>query len=430
MGSDETPLVTGSPPCSDFERNGSHMRTLTRNRLLFACLFLAMAPAIVETGPDASASQRREDDQESRRWKDRLAPADRDAAEAGVGFAMPELPADLTWLKGRAPFKSMEELQGRVLVIQSWTAGTSQGRTIPRKVEKALRETGKSGDVMVILLHTPEGIEKARAFCERVKTPFPVAFDASGAACDLIGAYRRPINVVIDREGEVRYAGLTDKGLRTAVAKVVAEPFNDQDLPPARISPPEPSEETSEIATTYPPIKGGVGSATDLRGKKAPTFFVDRWLSPEPDARGKVAIVDFWATWCGPCVKAIPHMNDLADTFRGKVECVGISDESPDRFLKGLRQRELDPSTFRYSLALDPEGQMKSAFNIRGIPHVAVMSTDWIVRWQGHPANLTAAIVQQIIDADPGVNSKPEDSGEGDASGGHPPSRWTVASKR
>lgn len=406
------------------------MRTNTRNRLFVAFLALAMPVAIAGIGPLASASAPYEDDEESRRWKDRLNAADRAAAETGVGFAMPDLPEDLTWSKGRSPFKSMTEMKGRVLVIQSWTAGTSQGRTIPRKVEKALREVGKSGDVVVVLLHTPEGIEKAAAFCERVKSPFPVAFDASGATCDLIGAYRRPINVVIDREGEVRYAGLTDKGLRAAVTKVVAEPFDQDDLPAARVSPSEPEDATSDIATSYPPIEGGVGSAADLRGRKAPDFFVERWLSPEPDARGKVAIVDFWATWCGPCVKAIPHMNTIANTFRGKVECVGISDESPDRFMQGLRQRQLDPTTFRYSLALDPDGRMKSAFNIRGIPHVAVMSTDWIVRWQGHPARLTTEIVQQIIDADPGVASGDAASPDGDASGGHPPSRWASASKR
>lgn len=398
------------------------MRTRPAMRLLLqliaiqTCISItssAVASSIVPIPTEQSQAE------DIRRWLDRLPDEDRAAADSGIGFAMPEFPNSLRWLEGR-PFQSMQDMSGRVLVVQTWTCATAKGRSAPRRVLKSLRGMENADDVMVVMLHTPEGVDRAEAYCEKTDMPFSVALDSDGSACDLMGAFKRPVNFVIDREGELRYAGLSDRGLRAAVEKVVAEEFDDSSKPPAR---PEPNASTDESDSDaqYPATTTPVGSARDLRGKPAPEFAVERWITREPDARGKVAIVDFWATWCGPCIKSIPHMNDLANDFRGQVECVGISDEKFDAFEKGFERANLDGSQFAYSLALDSQGRMKNAFQIRGIPHVAVISTDWVVRWQGHPSRLTKKIVQQIIDADSGLRT-------GNTAGGlpgRPPARWS-----
>lgn len=398
------------------------MRHLLHLFVILTCIVTILPTAGAGTAPAGTFEAR--DDEDIRRWLDRLPDEDRAAVATGIGFAMPELPDGMEW-HGKAPFSTMKDLQGRVLIVQTWTCGTSQGRSAPRRVARALKGIDGAQNIQVVLLHTPENIDRAKTFCAKNEMPYPVAFDTSGSACDLLGAYKRPVNFVIDREGEVRYAGLNDRGLKAAAEKVLAESFDANSLPPAR---PEPkaAPENDGAEKEYPAITGSVGSARDLRGGRAPNFAVERWITPEPDARGKVAIVDFWATWCGPCIASIPHMNELANQFRGQIECVGISDEKPDAFEKGLKRAKLDGSNFAYSLALDPQGRMKSAFQIRGIPHVAVMSTDWVVRWQGHPARLTKQIVQQIIDADPGLK---QGAGSGGLAG-RPPARWAGGSSR
>src|SRR5262245_38056996 len=54
--------------------------------------------------------------------------------------------------------------------------------------------------------------------------------------------------------------------------------------------------------------------------KPAPDLQLDSYFSAPPDAprslaglRGKVVVLEFWATWCVPCVAAIPHLNELAE---------------------------------------------------------------------------------------------------------------------
>ena len=59
-----------------------------------------------------------------------------------------------------------------------------------------------------------------------------------------------------------------------------------------------------------------------MRGRQAPPLNVQQWITPAPDPEGKVVVVDLWATWCRPCIRSIPHMNQLATRFEGEVVIV------------------------------------------------------------------------------------------------------------
>ncbi|HCD29618.1 MAG TPA: hypothetical protein DEQ73_03345, partial [Phycisphaerales bacterium] len=77
----------------------------------------------------------------------------------------------------------------------------------------------------------------------------------------------------------------------------------------------KPKKRSAPKASDYPSHNSQVGSATNRQGEDAPEFSVAQWVSKQPDMKDKTVVIDFWATWCGPCRAAIPHMNELQQTF-------------------------------------------------------------------------------------------------------------------
>src|SRR6266481_6414230 len=75
--------------------------------------------------------------------------------------------------------------------------------------------------------------------------------------------------------------------------------------------------------------------AKSFLNQKAPPLVVEKWLSKEPDRKGKFVLIDFWATWCGPCRKAIPELNALHKKFADKLVVIGVSDE-PEAKLRSM----------------------------------------------------------------------------------------------
>lgn len=361
------------------------------------------------------------------KWLDRIAKDDRAAFDELLGYAPPAFADHIEWIGTDA--LNWDALRGKVVVIQSFTTGTTAGRNWPTRVAKAL-ESHKPADLRIIALHTPEDAANATTFLARRPAPdgVAVAIDRSGTYCDELAIFRQPANIVIDRNGTVRYAALNINGLEQAVAALVAEPFD------AKIIASKRSDDDAAVVTddaAFPPFSGTVSHATDIRGQRAPEFTVTEWLNTSaPNARNKVVVLDFWATWCGPCIATIPHMNELASRFSDDVLCVGISDEKRSAFDSGmtkLKPRNITMDTFKYPLALDPAGTMKKAIKITGIPHAIVMDRNWIVRWQGHPASLDAATLEKIVSADKASGSGGGGSGSAAKPSGGKRKRWSSA---
>jgi len=325
-----------------------------------------------------------------RRWLQRLDDLDRALLNAHIGYAPPAFTADLNWHDDFDAVRQWSELHGKVVVVQSWTVRTHAGRAWPTRIARTLKQF-PAGAVEFIALHTPDRAKSVQRFLDRRGIDGArVAVDSKGAFCDAVGFYKTPANIVIGRNGMVRYAGLSDEGVAAAVEKLIDEPCVDSFEPPKREAP-----DLEQLG--YPPITGNVRNARDVRQQRAPDLHVQRWLTERPDAQGKVVIVEFWATWCMPCIANIPHMNKLMEQFDDDVACIAISNENLSDFQRGLQRRKLDADDFNYTLALDPSGRMRRAIQSRAIPHCIVMSSDWIVRWQGHPGSLNAQTLSRIV---------------------------------
>jgi len=87
------------------------------------------------------------------------------------------------------------------------------------------------------------------------------------------------------------------------------------------------------------------------------------------DLRGQSLVIEFWATWCGPCRQMIPHMNAMADSFRGRpVRFLSITDEPRETVEPFLKEHPM-----RAWIGLNPSRSAFAAFRITGVPELYVV---------------------------------------------------------
>lgn len=125
-------------------------------------------------------------------------------------------------------------------------------------------------------------------------------------------------------------------------------------------------------------------------GDKAPALKVGKWVKGDPITKldpAKVYVIEFWATWCGPCKQSIPHLTELAKKYKGKVTFAGISVwERGDvpAFVKSMGAK------MDYSVATDASNDhmanaWMAAAGEHGIPSAFVVGKDNKILWIGHP---------------------------------------------
>ncbi|GLS32604.1 alkyl hydroperoxide reductase [Mesorhizobium albiziae] len=133
----------------------------------------------------------------------------------------------------------------------------------------------------------------------------------------------------------------------------------------------------------------------------APSIKVESWLRGEPLTNfqpGKVYIVEFWATWCGPCVAAMPHLVQLQEKYKDSgLEVVGVAAHEHAPTAVEARTK-LDAwltekcSNLNYRIAFDYTGEMNKLWTepslSAGIPTSFVVDRDGHIAFIGHPMEL------------------------------------------
>lgn len=159
----------------------------------------------------------------------------------------------------------------------------------------------------------------------------------------------------------------------------------------------EPQKDGAEAGYPDTPAKN-VNAKRDIRNKTAPPLKVERWLNGVPNRKDKTVLIDFWATWCPPCRALIPELQDWHNRYKDDLVIIGISNEAPEAVLEFMKANKMS-----YSVCIDTKQTTSKSIGVEGIPHVLIISSDNVVRWQGFPygeERLTEAKLKQIIDAD------------------------------
>lgn len=184
------------------------------------------------------------------------------------------------------------------------------------------------------------------------------------------------------------------------IISIVAIAGAQQGSQPAKPEADKPASATPAAPVAFPAaVKKELYAKKDLRGKQAPKIEFGKWLTDKPETKGKVILIDFWATWCPPCRKLIPELAEWQAKFKDDLVVIGISDEK-ESVVRDFFKKD----GMKYAMAVDSKGVTKKFVGVSGIPHVLIIGTDNVVRWQGFPGGepdtLTEAVLKQVIDAD------------------------------
>jgi thiol-disulfide isomerase/thioredoxin len=132
-------------------------------------------------------------------------------------------------------------------------------------------------------------------------------------------------------------------------------------------------------------------------GYPAPPLQVRDWLKGKPFQsfdKGRIYVIEFWATWCAPCIASMPHLSSLALNYKDKVTILGIdtkekkttSLQKVKAFVDSLGNR------MNYDVAIEDSNFMQTewfdASGEQGIPKTFVVDADGRLAWIGHPREL------------------------------------------
>lgn len=144
-------------------------------------------------------------------------------------------------------------------------------------------------------------------------------------------------------------------------------------------APGAPAPAQLEVGQPFPDF-----TATELNGKAASVGAF----------KGKVVLVDFWATWCGPCVAELPHVLKTYEKFHPKgFEVVGISlDRDKNKLTKFIAAKKIP-----WVQVLDNKGELAQRYSVQFIPLTVLVGKDGkILAIGARGEQLEAAVAQAI----------------------------------
>ena len=117
-----------------------------------------------------------------------------------------------------------------------------------------------------------------------------------------------------------------------------------------------------------------------MQGKPAPELSLKEWINSKPmdlkDLKGKIVVLDFWATWCGPCIRAVPHTNDMMEKYAKQgVVFIGVCNQrGSDKMAATVNEHGI-----KYPVAVD--AGTNAAYKVSSYPDYYVIDRKGTLRW-------------------------------------------------
>lgn len=139
----------------------------------------------------------------------------------------------------------------------------------------------------------------------------------------------------------------------------------------------KPPQGARNVAEQGPPAEP---AAKQLVGQPAPDFTLKTLDGQEvslAELKGRAVVLDFWATWCPPCVESLPHLDQLAaDYDESQLAVYAVNVREPAEMVRTF----IEKHEIKMPVLLDPDGEAKKKYRAASIPQTVVIGPDGVVQ--------------------------------------------------